>query len=172
MKKSIAAIVAVFAVLCLVILSAGCVGSNGQGTAAAAGDETVIAKYVSDYIPHVQTVQLATSSASGEPNVATMSAIITDNNKIIIGNCFMDKTLANIKENPKVAVLAWNPDEKYCIQFKGTAEIKTDSDKFNAMKELIGKRFGNADLLKNVVVITVTEAYNSMLGENAGQRLA
>ncbi|MDO5847871.1 MAG: pyridoxamine 5'-phosphate oxidase family protein [Methanocorpusculum sp.] len=171
MKKSIVAVIGLSAVLCLVIFSAGCV-STGDQSGAPAGDETVISQYIADYIPQVQTVQLATASASGVPNVATMSAVMTDGNRIIIGNGYMNKTLANLQENPQAAVLAWNSDGGYCLQFKGTAEIKTDTEEHILMKELVEKKFGDSDFLKNVVVITVTEVYNSMLGEDAGQRLA
>ena len=171
MKKSIAAVIGLSAVLCLIIFSAGCVGGGDQ-SGAPAGDETVISQYIADYIPQVQTVQLATASASGVPNVATMSTIMTEKNRIIIGNGYMNKTLANLQENPQAAVLVWNADDGYCLQFKGTAEIKTGTGEYRLMKDLVEEKFGDSEFLKSVVVITVTEVYNSMLGENAGQRLA
>ena len=171
MKKSIAAVIGLSAVLCLVIFSAGCVG-NGDQNGVTAGDETVISQYIADYIPQVETVQLATASASGVPNVATMSTIMTDGNRIIIGNGYMDKTLKNLQENPRAAVLVQNTDEGFSLQFKGTTEIKTDTEEHILMKELVEEKFGDSEFLKNVVVITVTEVYNSMLGENAGQRIA
>ncbi len=171
MKKSIAAVIGLSAVLCLVIFSAGCV-ENADQSGGAAGDETVISQYISDYIPQVETVQLATASASGIPNVATMSTIMTDGNRIIIGNGYMNKTLKNLQENPRAAVLVQNTDEGFSLQFKGITEIQTDTEEHRLMKDLVEEKFGDSEFLKNVVVITVTEVYNSMLGENAGQRIA
>ena len=175
MKKSITAVIGIAVVIGLVILTAGCVGSQDQNQGQSAvqpGDETEIAKLIEDYIPQGQILLLGTASASGVPNVAPISAILTNGNRIILGNMYMLKTLSNIQENPQVTLLATDTEKGYCVQLKGTAEIKTNSDEHKLMNELVKKRFGEAAQTKNVVVVTVTEVYDSMLGPNAGQRIA
>ena len=175
MKKSITAIIGIAVVICLVILTAGCVGSQDQNQGQSAvqpGDETEIAKLIEEHIPQGQILLLGTASASGVPNVVPISALFTNNNRIILGNMYMLKTLSNIQENPQVTLLATNTDKGYSIQFKGTAEIKTNTDEHKLMNELVKKRFGESEQTKNVVIVTVKEVYDCMLGPNAGQRLA
>ena len=171
MKKSITAIIGIAVVIGLVILTAGCVGSQGQ-SGVQPGDETEIAKLIEDHIPQEQVIMLGTASASGVPNISPIGTFITAKNRIILGNLHMSKTLANIQENPQVTILVMNTDKGYCLQFKGTAEIKTNSDEHKLINELVEERLGDTAQAKNVVVITITEVYNSMPDSNAGQRTA
>ena len=70
---------------------------------------------------------LATSSASGEVNVALIvSQTPTDEGKIVFGDFMMVKTKKNLSENEKVASLAITPKLEM-VGFKGDVEGWTDT---------------------------------------------
>ena len=54
-------------------------------------------------------VALATSSADGSPNVVPIGAKkVLDDETILISDQYFNKTLANLKENPQVALTLWD----------------------------------------------------------------
>jgi uncharacterized pyridoxamine 5'-phosphate oxidase family protein len=62
-------------------------------------------------------VVLATSSKKGEPNAIVVIFLGFVEDKLLIADCQMDKTITNIKENKNVAIVS-----KY-IRILGTAEV-------------------------------------------------
>ena len=77
----------------------------------------------------VPTVVISTATVDGTPNsVPVGSKKIIDNETILISNQFLNKTLANMKVNPKVAVTFWEGFEGY--QLKGTVSIETSGQRY------------------------------------------
>ena len=77
----------------------------------------------------VPTAILATATEDGTPNAVPVRAKkIIDSETILISNQFFNKTLANMKENPKVAITYWEGREGY--QLKGSVAIETTGQRY------------------------------------------
>jgi predicted pyridoxine 5'-phosphate oxidase superfamily flavin-nucleotide-binding protein len=121
-----------------------------------------------------ETVVLATASKEGIPNVVPVNAKkILDDETILISDQFFNKTLSNMKDNPRVAITIWENFEKY--QIKGTATIETSGKRFEETAkwiEDIGKHVNLPLKSKGAAIITITDIYNVSPGPNAGARVA
>ncbi len=53
-------------------------------------------------------IALATSSKDGKPNIAVAAFVKVKDDKIIITSNYMKTTIDNIKQNPKISLVAWN----------------------------------------------------------------
>ena len=70
------------------------------------------------------SVLLSTATPDGVPNCVPVGAKkILDDHTILISDQYMNKTLANIKANPRVAITFWEGHEGY--QLKGTVAVET-----------------------------------------------
>ena len=114
---------------------------------------------------------LATASRDGEPNVAPMGAVFPrEPDTIWIGNQFMKTTIRNIMENPRACLNVWGPGITRCYKIKGDVEVKTAGDEYETMRREVAK--AKAGLIcKSLLVMTITEIYECMPGEHAGDRL-
>lgn len=119
-------------------------------------------------------VALATASKEGIPNVVVVGATkIIDDETILISDQYFDKTLANMKENPQVAVTVWEKAEGY--QIKGTVTIETSGPRFEETArwiEDLGKKFNLSLKSKGAVILKITDIYTISPGANAGQKIA
>ena len=78
---------------------------------------------------------VATASKAGVPNVAPISSVkLVSDDTIWIADTIMNKTCANLKENPLVALYMWDPDSRKCFQIKGEVELKTSGPDYEKMK--------------------------------------
>ena len=69
----------------------------------------------------------ATSAKDRTPNVVPIAAFkVLEDGTLLISDQFFNKTLANMKENPKAAISWWG--EKGGFQIKGTVTIHTDGE--------------------------------------------
>ena len=60
---------------------------------------------------------VATASKNGTPNVIPIGIVeLVDDETIWITDNFMNKTLDNLKANPKIAFYVWGPEIKGCFQ--------------------------------------------------------
>jgi predicted pyridoxine 5'-phosphate oxidase superfamily flavin-nucleotide-binding protein len=72
---------------------------------------------------------LATASKTGIPNVVPIAAFkVRDDGTLLISDQYFNKTLANLKENPEIALSWWA--EKGGFQIKGTVSLHTDDEIF------------------------------------------
>jgi hypothetical protein len=131
----------------------------------------LLTEELKEQIAKVGVCHLVTASKAGVPNAAPMGAFwIMDNDTIWIANNFMNKTIANIKENPQVSLLVWSRDIGNCFQLKGTAEVEAGTADHKKMKELLdAKKPGLPG--KELVKITVKEIFTCMPGPDAGKKL-
>ncbi len=108
---------------------------------------------------------LATADKEGLPNaVPIFFTKILDNGQLMMVDNFMNKTIDNIKKNPKVSVSVWKDKSGY--QFKGTAVIETDGTNFEQGKVLAKDRSP-----KGIVMVDVTSVYTTAPGPDAGKKL-
>jgi predicted pyridoxine 5'-phosphate oxidase superfamily flavin-nucleotide-binding protein len=114
---------------------------------------------------------VATASADGWPNVVPIGFVeLVDDETIWIADNFMKKTLANIKENPKVSIYVWGPDTKGCFQIKGDVELKTIGKDFEKMQETVRSKMAKAPA-KGLLVVTIREVFQCAPGPSAGEKL-
>jgi hypothetical protein len=113
----------------------------------------------------------ATASKSGIPNVAPIGTVqlITDDT-IWIGDNYMVKTLANVRENPHLALYIWDPEKRRCFQIKGTVTIKTSGPDYEKIKAQIKKK-GSHYPAKGLLIVTITEVYECTPGSLAGEKI-
>ncbi len=114
-------------------------------------------------------VFLATASKGGRPNVVPIGAFkLLDDKTLLISDQFFNKTLANMRENPQVAISFWG--EKGGFQLKGTVTVHTDDDIF-AQDVTWMKELRPALVPKSAVVMTITDVYIIKAGPDAGKQI-
>jgi predicted pyridoxine 5'-phosphate oxidase superfamily flavin-nucleotide-binding protein len=102
-----------------------------------------------------RTIFLATSSKSAIPNLVAVESCGLVDNKILIADCHLGKTLANLKENDNVSILT--TDNKEYFQIKGVAEYQIKGKHFDKiLKELEGTEYK----LRGIVLISCNEIYD------------
>jgi predicted pyridoxine 5'-phosphate oxidase superfamily flavin-nucleotide-binding protein len=114
-------------------------------------------------------VFLATSSKDRTPNVVPVGAFrILDDAMLLISDQYFNKTLANLKENPKASISWWG--EKSGFQIKGTVTIHTNDEIFQQdvawMKELRPQLKP-----KSAVILKITDVYHVRPGTEAGKKI-
>jgi uncharacterized protein len=114
---------------------------------------------------------LATASKNGIPNVAPMATVqLVADDTIWIGDNYMVKTLANVKENPHVAIYIYDPEKKRCFQIKGTVTVKTSGADYEKIKAQI-KAKGPHYPAKGLLIVKITELFECTPGQNAGKKV-
>jgi len=115
---------------------------------------------------------LATAAQDGTPNVVPIGfcQLVADDTIWIVDN-FMNKTMANVRENPKIALYVWGPEIKGCFQVKGTAKIVTGGDDFEKMKMMVNEKKPGLPA-RTLVILKITSVFECMPGPDAGKKLA
>lgn len=124
---------------------------------------------IKDVVAKQKPLPFATADKSGKPNVSfvTMWKILDDETILFVDNAY-NKTRLNIKENPNVAIVAYDSEIKKAYQIKGTIEIETSGDRYKIAREMADakKQAGKA-----AVIFHVKEIFDSSVGAG-GKRLA
>ena len=97
---------------------------------------------------------------------------IIDDETLLISDQFLNKTLANMKNNPKVAVTFWEGREGY--QLKGSITIETSGARFEETAKWIeemGNKAGFPLKSKGAVILKIEEIYGVSPGPGAGKKL-
>lgn len=122
----------------------------------------------------VPTAVLSTATGDGSPNAVPVGAKkVIDDETILISDQFFNKTLANIKANPRVAVSFWEGHEGY--QLKGTVTIETSGERYEETArwiEELGNQVGVPLKSKGAVILKIDEIYALAPGPGAGKKLA
>ncbi|MBU0994850.1 MAG: pyridoxamine 5'-phosphate oxidase family protein [Proteobacteria bacterium] len=122
----------------------------------------------------VPAVILATAGTDGVPNAVPVGAKkILDDETILISDQFLNKTLANLKRNPKVSVTFFEGHEGY--QLKGSVTIETAGKRYEetaAWIEELGNKVGFPLQSKGAVILKIKEIYGVSPGPGAGKKLA
>ena len=78
-----------------------------------------------------QLAVVATASKDGTPNVGPKGSLhVVDDGTLAYAEAMGEKTLRNLQENPKVAVMVVDREKMDGYQVKGTAELLTSGDLF------------------------------------------
>lgn len=123
---------------------------------------------------NLPAVVLVTASTDGTPNAVPVGAKkILDDETVLISDQFLNKTLANMKSNPKVAITFWEGHEGY--QLKGSVTIETSGQRFEETARWIDELSAKAGFplkSKGAVILKIDEIYGVSPGPGAGKKLA
>ena len=82
-----------------------------------------------DMINNVYAAAVATCDEDGVPNVVCCSMKQAwDDETVMISDQYMNKTLANLRANPHMAVTVW--DETHGYQVKGTVVYEDEGERY------------------------------------------
>jgi hypothetical protein len=124
-----------------------------------------------DLFSKVKLFPVATASKKGIPNVTPIAfVILVKDDTIWLADNFMVKTLANVKENPHIAIYLYDSDSKKCFQVKGTVEVKTTGADYEKMKKMVHEKKPGLPA-KSLLVMKITEVFECMPGPAAGKKL-
>ena len=119
-------------------------------------------------------IVLATATKKGIPNVVPVGRKrIIDDETILISDQYLNKTVKNIKDNPRAAITVWDKTEGY--QIKGTVSIETSGPRFEETArwvEEMGRSMNLSLRSKGALILKITEIYCVSPGPNAGMRIA
>ena len=114
---------------------------------------------------------VATAAKDGTPNVVPLAMVtLHDDETIWITDNFMNKSMTNIRTNPKVAVYIWGPEIKGCFHIKGVASIKNSGDEYEEMKADINRKRPELPA-RSLIIVKITEIFECKPGPTAGSKL-
>ncbi len=110
-----------------------------------------------------QLAVVATASSDGTPNVGPKGSVhVVDDETLAYSESTSGKTLSNLQQNPKVAVMVVDREKADGYQVKGTAELLTSGDLFEKLARRQEER--KRPRPKLVVRIRVEEIYSVKSG--------
>lgn len=123
-------------------------------------------------VSRMNVFMFATASASGEPNVVPIKMLIVqpDSETIWIVDNFMNKTLANVKENPRASFSVWDPECELSYQIKGDIDISDSGADYKKAVEIAHSKKKELPA-KNLLKMRVTDVYSVTPGPTAGLKL-
>jgi len=122
-------------------------------------------------ISKMKVFPVATASKDGAPNVVPLAMVrLYDDETIWITDNFMNKSMTNIRTNPKVAIYIWGPEIKGCFQIKGVASIKNSGPEYEEMKADINKKRPELPA-RSLIIMKITEVFECKPGPTAGEKL-
>jgi predicted pyridoxine 5'-phosphate oxidase superfamily flavin-nucleotide-binding protein len=119
----------------------------------------------------VKLFPIATASKKGIPNVTPIAFVmLVKDDTIWLADNFMQKTLANVKEKPHIALYLYDADSKKCYQVKGTVEVKTSGVDYDKMKKMVQEKKPGLPA-KSLLIMKIAEVYECMPGPTAGKKI-
>ncbi len=106
-------------------------------------------------IGEIRPSLVATASQSGKPNVSPKGSLrVLDDEHVVFAHIASPRTVANIKENPQVAVICLDAAERKGCRVWGKGEIINSGELFDKMVAEFAEK--NMEV-KNVVKVAVEE---------------
>jgi len=114
---------------------------------------------------------MATASKDGDPNVAPVGMVfLMDPETVWIGNQFMHRTVQNVKENPRAALLVWTSGVPGCLKVKGDVKVIDSGPDYERMKAMVTEKKPTL-VCKALLVMKITDVYDCRSGSEAGKQL-
>jgi len=114
---------------------------------------------------------VATASKDGKPNVVPLAMVeLVDDETIWITDNFMNKSMTNLRTNPKIAIYIWGPEIKGCYQIKGVTSIKSSGPEYEEMKAKVNRKRPELPA-RSLVILKITEVFECKPGPTAGSKL-
>ncbi|MGB9708147.1 MAG: pyridoxamine 5'-phosphate oxidase family protein [Candidatus Pacearchaeota archaeon] len=111
-------------------------------------------------------IVFGTSNKNGKPNLIFVASCGLFNNKLLIADCQMNKTLKNLKGNKAVALCAF--DKQNYFQIKGKALYTNKGKWFKLVKKYCEDTRYKP---KGAVLVTIKEVYNLDNGKRINIKL-
>lgn len=94
--------------------------------------------------------------ADNEPNVVPVAfKDVTEDDKLVVGDVFLETTLNNLKANGgKIAISVYDAKSLEGYQIKGVAEYVTEGVVVDTFKAMVEKMFNGAATAKGALIIT------------------
>jgi predicted pyridoxine 5'-phosphate oxidase superfamily flavin-nucleotide-binding protein len=106
-------------------------------------------------IAEIHPSLVATASRTGKPNVSAKGSLrVLDDEHLLFADVASPRTIANIKENPQVAVICLDTVSRKGCRIWGKGEIINSGEIFNKTVDELANRNMKVN---NVVKITVEE---------------
>lgn len=100
---------------------------------------------------------IATSSKTGKPNVSAKGSFcVIDDEHVAFAEIKSPKTLANLRENPQVAIICLDPATRKGCRIAGKCEIVDAGPLFDRFSKEYAER---KMVVNHVVNVTVEDAY-------------
>jgi len=102
---------------------------------------------------------VATASKTGKPNVSAKDSLrVIDVEHVLFADVASPRTIANIKENPQVAILCLDAATHHGCRIWGKGEIITSGELFDKTAAMLASRNMK---ISHVVKVTVEEVQTS-----------
>jgi predicted pyridoxine 5'-phosphate oxidase superfamily flavin-nucleotide-binding protein len=106
-------------------------------------------------IADIKPSLVATSNAAGKPNVSAKGSLrVLDDESVVFADIASPRTVANIKENPQIAVICLDAASRKGCRVWGKGEILNSGPLFDSMTEEYAKKKME---VKNVIKVAVEE---------------
>jgi len=98
---------------------------------------------------------VATASKDGKPNVSVKGSFrVLDDEHVVFADIASPRTTANLRENPRLAAIVFNPSARKGCRIWGRAEIVDSGKLFDSMSaEFAAKKMN----VRHLVKVTVEE---------------
>ncbi|MDD2497432.1 MAG: pyridoxamine 5'-phosphate oxidase family protein [Desulfitobacteriaceae bacterium] len=126
---------------------------------------------VKKVISQTKTFPVATASKEGVPNVIPFAFVkCYGDDALLLADNFMQKSIANLEENPQMAICVWDSENKQAYQIKGEVTILKSGNVFD---ETIKWVQGVLSQLtpKTALLMKVTHVYVCQPGPDIGREL-
>lgn len=128
-----------------------------------------VTEEIKESLKSTKIAYLSTATKDGVPNVVPVGMVkFLDDETLLISDQYFDKTLKNLKENPKIALAWWG--EKDGFQLKADITIHTDDEIFRKNVEWV-HRIKDTLHPKSAIVGKITGVYIVRGGPDAGKRI-
>ena len=121
-----------------------------------------LSQKIIDALLHADSKALATTGRHGV-NVVPVSTIRVEGGNILLMNYFLKKTLENVLEESRVALVCWRGLDGY--QVKGSVAYVDSGEAFDESKIWVEKNVPDRTLL-GLLVLTPSDVYNISPGAN------
>ena len=111
----------------------------------------------------------ATASKSGIPNINVIGIKkIKDDETVLLADNYFDKTLANLKENVKGALLTKKAEDKKWFQLKGTCKYVSEGEEYEEFRKWVKSKKETLPA-KGMVIFSVEKIFITSAGPDAGK---
>lgn len=110
---------------------------------------------VKQTLQEVKPALVATAAASGKPNVSAKGSLrVIDDTHVAFANVASPRTVANIQENDKVAIIVLGDDTHKACRIWGTGKVMDKGEVFDQFAAAMKERNMT---IGQIVLITVEE---------------
>lgn len=110
-------------------------------------------------IGEIRPSLVATASKTGKPNVSAKGSLrVLDDDHVVFADVASPRTVANIKENPQVAIICLDTEKRKSCRIWGKAEVMDSGALFDETTAAMAKMNMK---VRNVVKVAVDELETS-----------